>query len=359
MYAILDIETTGGKYNEEGITEIAIYKYDGHSVIDKFICLINPERAIQPFVENLTGINQNMLRNAPKFYEVAKRIIEITEDCIIVAHNSNFDYRILKTEFRRLEYKFERKTLCTVQLSKKLIPDLPSYSLGKLCKSLGIPISSRHRAEGDTIATVKLFKLLLEKDQEKLIVKSTISGHENKDLAPKLLRILDDLPTTTGVYYIHETNGNILYIGKSNNIKKNVNNLFLKETASATYLQNNVTSISYESTGSELIKNLKFYNEVISNRPRFNKNRFQNVGKISFNNENFILVDKGRNISEKSVLLIENNQFKGYCYIDLSYQISNIEILKSLIAPLEDNSYTRHIIKNHLQKSSVEKIIRF
>jgi len=102
LYAILDIETTGGKYNEEGITEIAIYKYDGHEVVDQFISLVNPERDIQPFVVNLTGINSNMLRNAPKFYEVAKRIVEITEDCILVAHNAQFDYRILCTEFRRL-----------------------------------------------------------------------------------------------------------------------------------------------------------------------------------------------------------------------------------------------------------------
>ena len=120
IYAILDIETTGGKYNEEGITEIAIYKYDGHQVVDQFISLINPEREIQPFVVNLTGINSEMLRNAPKFYEVAKRIVEITEDCILVAHNAQFDYRILVTEFRRLGFEFKRKTLCTVELAKTL-----------------------------------------------------------------------------------------------------------------------------------------------------------------------------------------------------------------------------------------------
>ena len=104
MYAILDIETTGGKYNEEGITEIAIYKFDGNEVVDQFISLINPERDIQPFVVKLTGINNKMLRNAPKFYEVAKRIIEITEDCILVAHNAEFDYRILSLEFERLGF---------------------------------------------------------------------------------------------------------------------------------------------------------------------------------------------------------------------------------------------------------------
>ncbi|NNC70454.1 MAG: 3'-5' exonuclease, partial [Flavobacteriaceae bacterium] len=135
MYAILDIETTGGKYDKEGITEIAIHKFDGHQVVDTFISLVNPERKIQPFVVNLTGIDNNMLRTAPKFYEVAKRIVEITDNCIVVAHNAKFDYRILRTEFRRLGFDFKRQTLCTVELSKKLIPDLESYSLGKLCRA--------------------------------------------------------------------------------------------------------------------------------------------------------------------------------------------------------------------------------
>ncbi|HIC32661.1 MAG TPA: 3'-5' exonuclease, partial [Flavobacteriaceae bacterium] len=148
MYSIVDIETTGGKYNEEGITEIAIYKFDGHKVVDQFISLVNPERDIQPFVVNLTGINSNMLKNAPKFYEVAKRIVEITEDTILVAHNAKFDYRILRTEFKRLGFDFERETLCTVELSKTLIPDQKSYSLGKLVRALGIPVSDRHRAAG-------------------------------------------------------------------------------------------------------------------------------------------------------------------------------------------------------------------
>ena len=106
MYAILYIETTGGKFNEEGITEIAIYKYDGHEIVDQFISLVNPEREIQPFVVNLTGINSNRLRNAPKFYEVAKRIIEITKDAVLVAHNANFDISFIKVFHRKTALAF-------------------------------------------------------------------------------------------------------------------------------------------------------------------------------------------------------------------------------------------------------------
>ena len=161
MYSILDIESTGGKFNEEGIMEIAIYRFDGREVTDQFSSLINPERRIQPFVVKLTGINEKMLKGAPKFYELAKRIIEITEGTTIVAHNAQFDYRILRTEFRRLGYDFQRKTLCTVELSKRLIPDAESHSLGKLVRSLGIAVSDRHRAQGDALATLKLFEILL------------------------------------------------------------------------------------------------------------------------------------------------------------------------------------------------------
>jgi len=200
MYAILDIETTGGKYNEEGITEIAIHKFDGHQVIDTFISLVNPEKEIQPFVVKLTGINNKMLRTAPKFHEVAKRIIEITEDTIIVAHNAQFDYRILRTEYKRLGYNFERKTICTVDLSKTLLPDLESYSLGKLVRSLGIPVSDRHRANGDALATIKLFKLLLAKDTDKNIIKGVIRKETHGELSEKQLDIIQQLPSETGVY---------------------------------------------------------------------------------------------------------------------------------------------------------------
>src|SRR5690606_15157952 len=218
MYAILDIETTGGKYNEEGITEIAIHKFDGHRVVDQFISLVNPEKDIQPFVVNLTKINNQMLRNAPKFFEVAKRIVEITQDTVLVAHNAQFDYRILRTEVRRLGYNFERKTLCTVDLSKQLIPEAESYSLGKLVRARGIPVSERHRANGDALATLKLFKLLLSKDLEKTIIKTVIKEETLGELSPRQLDIVEQLPSDTGVYYMHNKDGEIIFLGKSNNI---------------------------------------------------------------------------------------------------------------------------------------------
>ncbi|WCO03673.1 exonuclease domain-containing protein [Psychroserpens ponticola] len=452
MYAILDIETTGGKYNEEGITEIAIYKFDGHKVIDKFISLVNPEREIQPFVVNLTGINSNMLKTAPKFYEVAKRIVEITEDCIIVAHNSEFDYRILRTEFKRLGFGFKRETLCTVELSKQLIPDQPSYSLGKLTRSLGIPVSDRHRANGDAMATVKLFKMLLTKDLDKYIIENNIKkAVAEKRLNPNHKIIIDALPAVTGVYYIHDAEGKIIYIGKSNNIKHRINQHLTNNSTKSKKLQLQVASVTYEKTGSELIALLKESEEIKRNKPihnralrrnifthalysyqdendytilnidiadgkktpittftnrqsaksfmfkaveaynlcqkltglyptksscfnytikqcfgacikeeapeSYNKRVQQLIEKHSYDNKDMIIIDKGRDIEERSVIYIQNGVFKGLGFFDLNYQITNIEVLQSIITPMENNRDTQHIIQSYLRKNKRLKVL--
>ena len=453
MYAILDIETTGGQFNEEGITEIAIYKFDGHEVVDQFISLVNPEKPIQPFVVKLTGINNAMLRSAPKFYEVAKRIIEMTEGCVIVAHNASFDYRILKTEFRRLGFDFKKQTLCTVELSKKLIPEQESYSLGKLVRALGIPMADRHRANGDAMATVKLFKLLLSKDVEKEIVKSFIKTEIKSGMSPKLLDIVESLPSKTGIYYIHNEKGDLIYIGKSNNIKKRVNQHFTGTSSKSKKIQRDVYAVTFEETGSELIALLKESEEIKVNKPIYNRAQRKSIflyalhqhkteagyialsieksdgrkkeitsftslqegknllfkitekynlcqkinglydtkndcfqykineckgacigkeaasayndrvlefiNKNSFDKNNMIVIDKGRAFDERSAILIENGVYKGYCFYELNYQVTNIDILKNIIIPMQHNRDVKTIIQSYLRKNKMHKIITF
>ena len=453
MYAILDIETTGGQFNEEGITEIAIYKFDGHEVVDQFISLVNPEKPIQPFVVKLTGINNAMLRSAPKFYEVAKRIIEMTEGCVIVAHNASFDYRILKTEFRRLGFDFKKQTLCTVELSKKLFPEQESYSLGKLVRALGIPMADRHRANGDAMATVKLFKLLLSKDVEKEIVKSFIKTEIKSGMSPKLLDIVESLPSKTGIYYIHNEKGDLIYIGKSNNIKKRVNQHFTGTSSKSKKIQRDVYAVTFEETGSELIALLKESEEIKVNKPIYNRAQRKSIflyplyqhkteagyialsieksdgrkkeitsftslqegknllfkitekynlcqkinglydtkndcfqykineckgacigkeaasayndrvlefiNKNSFDKNNMIVIDKGRAFDERSAILIENGVYKGYCFYELNYQVTNIDILKNIIIPMQHNRDVKTIIQSYLRKNKMHKIITF
>lgn len=177
MYTIIDIETTGQSSKDGKITEIALYRHNGIEVVDSFSTLVNPECHIPYFITKLTGIDNEMVSRAPKFYEIAKQIVEMTAGTIFVAHNVSFDYRFIQEEFKRLGYDYNRKTMCTVKLSRKYLPGHASYSLGNICSDLNIRIDGRHRAAGDALATVKLFEIILRKH---------INGSNNTNNEPKL-----------------------------------------------------------------------------------------------------------------------------------------------------------------------------
>lgn len=171
MYSIIDIEATGGNSKIGRMTEVAIYKFDGEKIIDEYHSLVNPECSIPIFVQRLTGITDDMAKEAPKFFEIAKEIVDITKDTCFVGHNVKFDYSFFQMEFESLGYEFKSDRLCTLELSKLLLPGHDSYSLGKLCKSLGIQLKNRHRADGDALATVELFKMILDADQDDTVNK--------------------------------------------------------------------------------------------------------------------------------------------------------------------------------------------
>ncbi len=424
MYSIIDVETTGGKFNQEGITEIAIYKFDGKKIIDQFISLVNPEIPIQQYVQNLTGINNKMLRNAPKFFQIAKRILEITEDTILVAHNSSFDYRMLKIEFKRLGFDFLISQICTVKLSKKLIPNKDSYKLGNLVKSLGIPISNRHRAAGDAMATVELFRLLLSKDKKRKIISQLIKT-KSLEKKNKFSDITENLENVSGLYYLHNREGQIIYIGISKNIKSRVLQHLTGKTNKSLKIQLEINSVSYENCGYELISILREADEIMEHKPKFNKalkkeinkfglelcfdrneykflrishyedninyletysslkiankrllnifetykiqerkkNKLNNLNidmfirDISFPHKNMIIVDKGRRIDEKSVILIKNSNYNGFGYFNLNHQITNYNILESLITAVKPKKIYNKLVINYIKKNKPEKII--
>ena len=201
LYAITDIESTGGTKGTDKITEIAIYLFDGDKIVKEFHTLVNPQRAIQPFVVKLTGITDDMVRNSPTFTEITKDILDITDKATFVAHNVSFDYNFLRAEFQSLGIDFTRNKLCTVNLSRKILPGHESYSLGKLTEDLGIGLHGRHRADGDALATVKLFKILLENDESSLIEpnKNFISQKHNIPI-----EVLGGLPLEVGLYYFYD-----------------------------------------------------------------------------------------------------------------------------------------------------------
>lgn len=273
MFAIIDIEATGGNPKKDRITEVAIFIHNGKRVIEQYCTLINPETYISPFITALTGITNEMVAEAPTFAEVADKIQELTAGKVFVAHNVRFDYSFINNEFKRIGQRYLRKQLCTVRLSRKLIPGLTSYSLGRLCQQVGIPVEHRHRAFGDAAATAELFDLMLKQDKESIINEALKDEINQSILPPHLTRDhLEELPEETGIYYFRDERGKILYIGKSTNIRQRIISHFSGDMNSEKYfgLKNKMRSIDYQLTGNELVALLLESHEIKRWMPEFN-----------------------------------------------------------------------------------------
>lgn len=446
MYAILDLETTGLSPINEKIIEIAIYIHNGKEIISEYSTLINPERNIPYNITRLTGITNEMVKDAPKFWEIAKDIIILTEGKSIVAHNASFDFNFIRNEFKSLGYNFKRDRLCTVKLSRKIIPNHKSYSLGKLCKELGIKIDGRHRATGDAFATVKLFEHLLKISPSLGQLNSSMFYHIDA-------KIIKNIPEEPGVYYFHDHNGDIIYIGKSKNIRIRVFSHFSNEKSErALKMVDEIHNISYELTGSELIALLMESDEIKTQKPKYNRRQRRTanhygiytftdefgyicfkaddikketpivsfnsakeardrlyllsekyqlcqklcglyettgacfyyqlkhckgaciheespedynkraqelVDELSYNWQNFFIIDTGRNEGEKSVVKVENGRYIGFGYIDTEFIGNDIENLSDVIKVYPDNKDVQQIIRTYLKQHSVEMLIKF
>lgn len=272
LFAIIDVETTGGGIKGNRLTEICIVLLQGDKVLDKYTTLVNPEKHIPTQITALTGIDDEMVAQAPKFAEVAKKIDAFTKDAVFVAHNVNFDYNVLRNEFSALGYEFTRKKLCTVRLSRKLIPGLFSYSLGNLCSSINIPLINRHRAEGDTDATVILFQRLLGLDSDFELIKSFLHPRSRQATLPPHLSEaqIAELPETPGIYLFKDKKQKVIYAGKAINIKKRVISHFYDKMSKEYHLGQETYFIDYESTGNELLALLMEAESIKKYYPKYN-----------------------------------------------------------------------------------------
>lgn len=282
MYAVVDIETTGGNAVEHRIIEIAIFIHDGNAIVDSYQSLVNPGKKIPPFITSLTGIDDDMVADAPCFEDIADEVLKFTEDKIFVAHNVNFDYSFVRKEFATLNIDFVRKKLCTVRLSRKLIPGMKSYSLGNLCTARNIIIEDRHRAHGDAEATAKLLTQLLAKENAAEVLTAFASNRSKEMRIPPhlALEVFEKLPTCEGVYFFHDQQGKVIYVGKAINIKDRVKQHFLgaTHTKNRNMFLNSIHDVSYKVTGNELIA-LLLENEAIK----------KHYPKYNISNKNFIL----------------------------------------------------------------------
>ena len=376
MYSIIDIESNGAGFRKECIIDIAIFKYDGHKIVDQFISLVNPESDITPFVQKLTNISPKMVKTAPKFHELAKRVVEITEGTTLVGHNIDFDFRMLRQSFQRLGYDFKINTLDTIPLAKKLIPDEVSYSLQKLVKSLGIPIINAHRAEGDARATLELFKLLISKDTDNEIIQEQHEETNAKTYINKIKLLTQDLPGEKGFVYFQNEAGKIIFSDYVQDINKFSKKLFNSKSKKFEEIQREVEQIHFELTGTDVIAKLILNSKGIKKREilpfglYFRSNKYlvekntlnktekpivkfraftqgskavqfiSNIDeykdaevfkkKLDFKKRNELWLGSGRKLGEKLFLIIENGKVVSYGFYELFTQIQTLSKISKL-----------------------------
>lgn len=292
MYAIVDIETTGGYAANNAITEVAIVLHNGNREVKRYETLINPGMTIPRYVQALTGITDEMVADAPYFNEIAAFLHEWLQDAVFVAHNVNFDYSFLKHQLKACGLDLECKKLCTIRLSRKVFPGSPGYSLGKLCDHLEIPIPNRHRAGGDAGATVLLFERILQAGGEEH-VRHMLKGKSKEQYLPVNLPAeqVERLPETPGVYYFHDVKGKVIYVGKAINLRRRVGSHFSnnKPGRQKQEFLRNIHAISHEPTGTELMAFLLECIEIRRLWPIYNRSlkRFeQTYGLYAFEDRN-------------------------------------------------------------------------
>jgi DNA polymerase-3 subunit epsilon len=347
-FAIIDLETTGGSLKNTHITEFAIFIHDGDKVIDEFCSLVNPECEIPHFITRLTGINNVMVKDAPKFFEVAKDIVTFTEDAIFVAHNVGYDYNVLRKEFKSLGYDYRRPHLCTVRSARYILPGHQSYSLGKIAADLKIEINGRHRAGGDALATAELFKIIYKK------VNGNLSRFIQLDVNPRELHpnlnfeTLESLPSKIGIYKFKNERDEIIYIGKSKNIKKRVEQHLKNNTSKkALKMKEEITKISYNLTGSEVIALLLESELIKRHQPRFNrqlrKYRFH-FGLYSYHDHRGYINLFSDRIKNQQVTPITTFTTKAESNRFLDFQSEKHQLCKKLVSryPTKDVCFQFH-----------------
>jgi DNA polymerase III subunit epsilon len=284
LYAIVDIETTGGYAAANGITEIAVFIHDGVRVIKHFETLINPQQSIPRYITALTGIDDDLVRSAPAFDDIADVLFDLLNENIFVAHNVNFDYSFVKHQMKNAGYELTAKKLCTVRLGRKIFPGLPSYSLGNLCRTLNINVENRHRAGGDAKATVKLFDFYLANNGA-IFINEMLKKSSKDQWLPLHLdkKEIDNLPSKPGVYYFHNSKDKIVYVGKAINIKKRVSSHFTQNDADRKR-QNfvrNIHKVTYKECATELEALVFESTEIKRIWPLYNRSQKQPLQKYA------------------------------------------------------------------------------
>lgn len=219
----LDVETTGASPQYDRITEIGIIEMMPDGTISEWSTLVNPQMRIPAFIENLTGISNAMIEDAPTFDQVADELLQRLEGRVFVAHNARFDYAFIKNEFKRMEQNFRADTLCTVRLSRRLYPQHYKHNLDSLIQRLGIEMEDRHRALADARVLMHFLQRLPQEHDDETIQQAIRHVMAKPALPPHIPEgMVDDIPESPGVYLFYGDNDLPLYVGRGTSIRSRV-----------------------------------------------------------------------------------------------------------------------------------------
>ena len=441
IFAVTDIETTGGSPSVSSITEVAVMLTDGKEIIREYQSLVNPRTKIPHFITVLTGITDEMVEDAPLFEEIAEDLLDIFNDAVFVAHNVNFDYSFLKAAFEQCGHSFNKSKLCTVRYTRKIFPGISSYSLGSLCNHFDLKNDNPHRAMNDTMMAQQLLAQALELDEDKLVLDDFLKRGNGDAFLPMNLKkeTYHNLPESPGVYYFRDATGKVIYVGKAKNIKKRVRQHFSGKMTSSKKqaMMQEIYEIDHELTGTELIAALKEDREIKHLWPRYNSAQknpkrkfgifeyedrigrkrlavqnttgntkplvtfssaftarqwlfdfreryelpFSRLGLPTVDDENddnlaeinsvleeaieeyksertsFLIKSKGRNPEEHSVILISDNAFKGFGFLNNEIQISTLEEVEDHIEVMSHSDFSMSVILLFLEKKTAGELI--
>jgi len=335
-FAVVDTETTGGKPGPDRLTEIGIVLLDDMQRVGEFQTLINPERPIPPFVQNLTGISNKMVAEAPVFADVAKQVRESLADRIFVAHNVAFDFGFVRKELEMCGYPFSAPRLCTVRLTRQAFPGYASYSLSKIATELGVSSWDHHRALGDASAAASLLQLSWDKIGEAGILAQT------KGFAPPALlpqgwnsQRLAKIPALPGVLRILGSQGQLLYVTEANHLLEKTTELLSNpaKRGPLASIKKGVADLDYEVTGSLLLAKLLAFQEILQKKPTCNR-QIRIPIDTGANLRDQVLVQPGRSVNERAALVVKHGRLLGYAWFDQDESL-NQEELEDRLEPLD------------------------
>lgn len=354
VFTVIDLETTGGVQPENTIIEISALKVQHGNIVDELTTLINPEQPISYFISQYTGITNEMVKNAPRLPEVLPHLCSLIGDSVFVAHNIHFDFRFLNMELGRYGYApLKNATLCTLRLARRLLPKQQRKNLGELAQWFGIPITERHRARGDALVTVQILQKLLdiaadehhiESIDELLSLQFQPMRHFRKEPA-HIRRIrehdLPQLPEQSGVYMMRSASGEVLYIGKSKNLKARVSSYFTHDPdkpEKVRELIRYVRTIETIPTGSELEALLLESRLIKAHRPRYNTllKRYKSYPFLRLSNHPYPRLEIAMSVED------DGAEYFG--------PFSSMEVVRDVLEVLNKNSLLRECSDEEFQK---------